>query len=610
MNRRDHRAAGRKSPTASDGAGTAVPDALYETGLGHMQAGRHLDAQICCQQALVADSSHADALHLMGLLSFQAEQYDHAVEWIARAIRQNPKPEYLSNLGRTLRRQGRNDEALKVFDKAAQLKPEDAELWTSLGKTLVDLGRPADALLSFQHALKLAPRHRDAAYLSGVLLCELKRHGEALGHFDLCVELQPDDASMRLKRALVLIDLKRFEEALADYRRAHTLDPGNADTCNNVGHVLAQLRRYEETLEWFDKAIELRPEFNTALTNKAASLCQLRHYHEALEIYRHLISLDPNNALAELGLAHLGLATGNFEAGWAGYEARLKLSHRSSYYPKFSQPMWHGRESVEGKTILIYADEGLGDSIQFARYIPMLAARGAQIILVVQEPARVLLSGIPGVSQCLPKTIDQFPAFDFHCAISSLPLAFSTRLETIPPGVKYLPAPAESRVQAWEDRLGPHNKLRVGLVWSGNPKHENDFNRSIPLRTLTRILDTDATFVSLQKDPRPGDKAALLERTDIVDMTEHLADFSETAALVNCLDLIVTVDTSVAHLAAALGRPTWILLPYSPDYRWLLDRDDSPWYPSVRLFRQTETREYGTVLDRVRDELQALISAR
>jgi hypothetical protein len=196
-----------------------------------------------------------------------------------------------------------------------------------------------------------------------------------------------------------------------------------------------------------------------------------------------------------------------------------------------------------------------------------------------------------------------------YCPVSSLPLAFGTRLENIPSAFPYLPVSAESRVQAWEDRLGARDRLRVGLVWSGNPKHDNDHNRSIPLRLLTPILDADATFVSLQKDPRPDDRATLLERTEIIDLTAHLADFAETAALVSCLDLVISVDTSIVHLAGALGCPTWILLPYRPDWRWLLDRDDSPWYPTVRLFRQSAAREYGSVVDRIRTELLAMISA-
>jgi hypothetical protein len=263
---------------------------------------------------------------------------------------------------------------------------------------------------------------------------------------------------------------------------------------------------------------------------------------------------------------------------------------------------------VEGKTIVVCSDEGLGDSIQFARYIPMLAARGARVILFVQDPISPLLSGLPAVSGCFPFSGRALPAFDMHCPISSLPLAYGTRLDTIPAATSYLPRPAEARVQAWEDRLGSHDRLRVGLVWSGNPKHKNDHHRSIPLRLLSSILDVDATFVSLQKDPRPDDSAVLRERADIIDLTAHLTDFTETAALVSCLDLVITVDTSVAHLAGALGCPTWILLPYTPDYRWLLDRDDSPWYPTVRLFRQQEAHDYGIVLDRVRSELLTLIA--
>jgi Glycosyltransferase family 9 (heptosyltransferase) len=202
---------------------------------------------------------------------------------------------------------------------------------------------------------------------------------------------------------------------------------------------------------------------------------------------------------------------------------------------------------------------------------------------------------------------EQFDGFRLALPISSLPLAFATRLDTIPSATPYLPHPANSLVQAWEDRLGPHSKLRVGLVWSGSVAHTNDHNRSIPLRTLSRILDVDATFVSLQKDLRTNDAAVLRERRDIIDLTADLTDFAETAALLCCLDLVVTVDTSVAHLAAALGCPTWILLPWTPDYRWLLGRDDSPWYPTARLFRQSERRDYAAVLDRVRSELLTLL---
>jgi tetratricopeptide (TPR) repeat protein len=577
-----------------------------------MRAERYLDAQICCQQALAIDSNHAGTLHLMGLLSLQAKQNDHAVEWILRAIGQDSKPEYFLSLGTTLRHQGRHEEALKAFENAVQLKPENAELWKVLGDVLVELERPADALLNFQHVLELNPRHWGAAHKCGMILHKLGRLEEALSCFNLCDGLQPNHVSTLSMRAICLDGLKRSEEALIDTRRAQALDPTNADICNNVGILLRTHGQDKEALEWFDRAIELRPNFTEALHNKAVSLTQIRQFHEAFAIYDGLKAFDPNDALADLGLAHLHMLTGNFEAGWAGREARWKVPSLSASYPKLSQPMWLGNSALEGKTILIGADEGFGDTIQFARYVPMVAERGARVVLVVQDPLHGLLSGLPGVSQCIPisatKTI-ALPAFDIHCPMMSLPLAFGTTLDTIPSPTSYLPRPEKARVQAWEDRLGPHDRLRVGLVWSGNPKHRNDHNRSLPLRALTRILDADATFVSLQKDPRPADKATLLERADIVDLTAHLTDFTETAALMTCLDLVITVDTSVAHLSGALGRPTWILLPYTPDYRWLLDRDDSPWYPTARLFRQSETREYATVLDRVRAELLMRISA-
>jgi len=606
MNRRNRRTDARNPQANSNGPGASAPAACYEAGLRHLRAGRYLDAQICCQQALASDPNHPDSLHLMGLLSRQAQQYEHAVEWIARAIRQAPKVEYLSSLGTTLQQQGRLEEALKALDKAVQLKPEDAELWINLGNVLAELGRPADALLAFQHVLKLNPRHWDAAYRSGFLLHRLGRPAEALFYFDLSDRLQPNQAAILEMRAITLHKLKRFEEALADNRRAHVLNPENADTCNNIGAILQLLGRDQEALPWFDRALELRPDYIVAFTNKASSLQQFHRFDEAFAIYHHMKTIDPGNAQADWDLSLLHMLTGNFEAGWAGREARWKA--HSVVYPKLSEPMWLGKESIEGKTILICSDEGLGDSIQFARYVPMVAARGARVILVVDDAMYPLLSALSGVGQSFSKSASMLPAFDMHCPMSSLPLALGTRLDTIPSDISYLPAPAESRVQSWEDRLGSHNKLRVGLVWSGNPNHSNDHNRSVPLRTLSRILDVDASFVSLQKDLRSGDEAALREWTDIIDLTADLADFNETAALVSCLDLVITVDTSVAHLAAALGRATWILLPYLPDYRWLLNRDDSPWYPTVRLFRQTATREYADVLDRVRAELLARVS--
>jgi tetratricopeptide (TPR) repeat protein len=581
MNRRERRTTGEPSRTTPDRPGGDTAAALHGSALGHMRAERYLDAQIGCQQALALDPDHAESLHLMGLLSLHATQYDHAVEWMSRAIAQDPRPEYLFSLGTALRHQKRFEEALQVFDKAVQLKPDKAELWVGLGRALVDLDRGAEALLAFQHALTLNPRNWDAAHESGTLLNQTGRREQALAHFKLCAELTPNNT--------------------ADH----------ATTFNNLGNVLQALGRSEEALRWLDRALNERPDFVQAISNKAIVLGQLRRFDEALATYARVRAIDPDHAVSNWNAALLHLLLGDFEAGWAGREARWKIASLSAGYSKFTEPMWLGQETIEGKTILISADEGLGDAIQFARYVPMVAARGARVILVVQDALCPLLSGLPGVSQCIPKSIagSGVPPFDMHCPLGSLPLAFATRVDSIPAEIPYLPPPTAERVKAWEERLGPHDRLRVGLVWSGNPEHKGDHHRSTSLAAYGAFLDVDATFVSLQKDPRPDDKVTLGKRTDIVDLTADLTDFTETAALISCLDLVITVDTSVAHLSGALGRPTWILLPYTPDFRWLLNRDDNPWYPTVRLFRQTETRDYATVLDQVRSELLTLTFA-
>ncbi len=587
---------------------TAAGVALHETVLDHLRARRYLEAQLCCREVLEKDPDNAETLHLMALVCFNAGQFDHAVEWVSQAIRRQPQPAYLTLLGTALLNLKRHDDALRVFDKAVQLKPDDASLWSNLGNACIECNRLRDAITSFQRALAINPADWDAAFKAGLMLQQDSRFDQALACLDACAKLKPDDAVTLHMRAMALHGLNRFEEALNDNRRAHALDPNDPYIQNNLGRDLAALGRCEEALSWFDAALKLRPDLVAALNNKGHALTQLHRFDEAIAAYGRAKQIDPDNPQATWDLALLNLLLGNFADGWPGREARFRLPSLPVTYPKFAQPLWLGKGDVTGKTILLYADEGLGDAIQFARYVPLVAARGARVVLAVEEAVRPLLAGLSGVAQCLAKSA-VLPPFDLYCPISSLPLAFDTTLDTIPPGADYLPPLPADRVQAWDKRLGAHERLRVGLVWSGNPRHMNDRNRSLPLQRLVPILDVDADFVSLQKDPRPDDKATLAE-TAILDLHSDLTDFIETAALISCLDLVITVDTSVAHLAAALGRPTWILLPYTPDYRWLLGRDDSPWYPTARLFRQDESRDYTSVVERVHAELKALAATR
>jgi len=622
-----------------------TPAAWFEAGLRLLQAGQLAQAEQCGRQALTLDQNHADSLHLMGMLCVASKQYDLAIEWFAMAIRQNPNvADYFCNLamalqrkdrldeaircfdralllnpgqadvwirmGEILRQQKRLDEAIKCFDHAVTVNPDQPEIWLGMGEMLQREKRTDEAILSFEQALKLKPDYREAANAIGLLYFEANRYEKAIAHFTRSTEIDPTQAGAFNFLGRCQWPLRRFDEALASGKKAHGLAPENPDIIKNVGLILQKLERHEEALAWFDKALALRPDFPSALNDRCTTLFALRRIDEAFANIDRAIALDPECPDYHWNRALFRLLVGNFDESWQGREWGRKCALVGFVDRKFTQPRWFGEEPIAGRTILLHSDEGLGDSIQYSRYATMVAKLGARVILEVEAPLHPLLTGMEGVSLCLPKiTGVEIPAFDLHCPLGGLPLAFKTRLETIPASPCYLPPLPEPRLSAWRDRLGAHDRLRVGLVWSGNPLHGNDRNRSTSLRKMSAIFDDRARFYSLQKEPRPEDKATLLERGDVIDLTGHLADFVDTAALISHLDLVVTVDTSVAHLAAALGRPTWILLPHTPDYRWLLGRDDSPWYPSVRLFRQDESRDYTSVLARVRDELATRIVA-
>jgi tetratricopeptide (TPR) repeat protein len=607
MNRHQRRAAAKSAKIAS-GPRAATPTALCALGFNLLEAGQLAEAEGYARLALTQQPDHADALHLMGVVAFHKQQYAEAIEWIAGAIRQMPKPEYLLSLGNVLQQEGWLEEALKAYDRGVMFAPEDAELWKSMGNVLVKLERRDEALLSFQQALKFDPLQLEAANACAKLLSDLKRYEEAVAYYDRSEKVEPGRVALYQARGLCLMRAMRFEEAVADYSRALQLDPRHAETHCNLGIVHLRFGRYDEAHASFDRALALSPNFVTAMNNKAFALGEQHRFDEAFALYAKSLAVDPDNATTRWNVAMLQLLTGDFEAGWAGREVRWAANVVAGR--NFTQPIWLGQESIAGKTILLHADEGLGDTIQFVRYAPMVAALGARVILEVPGAVHSLLTGMPGVSQDLPRGSPMMPAFDVHCPLSSLPLALGTRLDTIPAPPAYLPAVPQARREEWQSRLALNDRFRVGLVWSGNPAHQNDHNRSMALEALAPILDLDATFVSLQKEPRDQDKEFLRARADIVDISEHLTDFVATAALVSCLDLVITVDTSVAHLAGALGRPVWIMLPFAPDFRWLLDRDDSPWYPTMRLFRQNETRDYAAVVSRIRTALQDLIDAR
>jgi tetratricopeptide (TPR) repeat protein len=533
---------------------------------------RRLDEALAnCDTALVLRPDYAAALQNRGLVLQELRRPDEALASLEKAL--TLKPDYAEaffNRGLVLQQLERFVEALASYDRVVALRPGDATAFNNRGRTLLQLARLDEALASYDRALALKPDYFDAIRGRGVVLLKLKRPEASLASCDQALALNPDDADTLNCRGIALQDLKRFDEALVSYDRALARKSPFAEAIYNKGVVLQELKRLDEAQASFDHARTLKPDFADA------------HGHGAL----------------------LRLLTGDFAGGWAQAEWRWKSPSSGLTAPNYPQPLWLGEQSIDGKTMLLRSEQGYGDSIQFCRYVPLVAARGARVILQVEEPLRQLMSGLAGVSQCISK--DQaLPAFDLHCPLLSLPLAFGTRLETIPAATSYLSVPPQAR--DWRPQLGPHHRPRIGLAWSGNPQHQRDAERSIAFAGLSTLFDVPATFVSLQRDVRTSDQAALQGRSDILNLGPSMANFADAAALVSKLDLVIAVDTGIAHLAAALGRPVWLLLPFVPDWRWLLDRDDTPWYPTMRLFRQPARGDWEDVVARVAVELRGVV---
>jgi tetratricopeptide (TPR) repeat protein len=399
------------------------------------------------------------------------------------------------------------------------------------------------------------------------------------------------------------IALKRgdFEACVEIAARALAIDARHVEVLCNRGAALRRLNRIDEALADYDRALEAAPDSAVVLNNRGVALAALNRHAEAIATYTRALERNPGYASARFHRALSRLVSGDLANGWEDFEARWGGSETQGIARAFAGPRWTGNENPHGRAILLHAEQGMGDAIQFSRYAALLLARGARVVLEAHAPLKELFAQLPGVDRVVALG-EPLPPFDYHCALLSVPRAFGTTLATIPGGKPYLAAPP-AHLERWRARLGERNGLRVGLAWSGSAALANDRNRTIALAQLGAIRPQGATLVSLQKEVREIDRAALESGPPLAHFGDELADFRDTAALVSLMDVVVTVDTAVAHLAGAMGKPVWILLPFSPDWRWLLARDDSPWYPSARLFRQTRSGEWGPVIERVALEL-------
>ena len=386
--------------------------------------------------------------------------------------------------------------------------------------------------------------------------------------------------------------------------RALRLDPRHVDALCNRGAALRNLGRVQEALADYDRALALSPGHGPAHLNRGVALAALNRHEEAHAAYDRALQLNPNDERARFNRALARLVRGDLAGGFADFEARWTGSDTQAGPRPFAAPQWSGREPISGKTLLLHTEQGLGDAIQFSRYVPQVGAEGATIVLEAHAGLAPLLAQLPGVARTVVRG-EPLPPFDLHCPLMSLALAFGTTLETIPHAVPYLRAP-EAHLERWRSRLGPRTRPRVGLAWSGSTTLKNDRNRSIPLAQLAPLRAGPFDFYALQKDIRAADAEALASGPALPAFADELEDFRDTAALIQEMDLVISVDTAVAHLAGAMAKPVWLLLPWSPDWRWLLERTDSPWYPTARLWRQPQPGDWASVVEGAARELNRL----
>lgn len=516
------------------------------------------------------------------------------------------------NLAMAEMTRGNHAEALAGLERALALEPQHAAMLANKGNALRALDRAAEALMAYDRSLAIDPARADAHHNRALALLRLGRPEEALASLERALALDSGVFAVHFHRGVALSLLERHEEGLASFDRALALEQRSSDAHYNRGVELGLLGRREESLAAFARAVDCRPDYVDAYNSAGSTLKGLGRREEALASFDRALAIAPDHAPTQWGKALLKLSMGEFEEGWPLHEARLRLEHLRPYQRSLATPRWIGGEDPTGRSILIHAEQGLGDTLQFCRYVPLLEARGAQAVFEVPATLRPLLRTL-GMRGILISRGEPVPKVDCHCPLLSLPLAFDTRLATIPGAVPYLTADPAA-IAAWRARLGGLPGLKVGLNWQGHPGAEKQAwirGRSFALARAIPLLRTaGVTWISLQKGPAAGQRARagldgpLLQLTDPADT--GAAAMLETAALMSALDLVITSDTAVAHLAGALGVPVWVALHHDPDWRWLLERADSPWYPSMRLFRQREAGDWMEVFERMAGELAAL----
>jgi tetratricopeptide (TPR) repeat protein len=508
------------------------------------------------------------------------------------------------NLGNILTDQSRHAEAVAVYRRGLDADPDDPGLLSNLGAALYRQRLLDDAIVQYRRVIALTPDDLAALRVLGLVLQEVGELREAADVYRRTLALDPADHMILTNLGGCLCELGALDEAIDSWERALSLKPDHAPAHTNLGVVFEKLERIDDAVASHRRAIAADVSYAKAYANLAVALRNAGEIDEALAVSHQAIALDPERPIAHYNHAHFLLMNGDFAGGFEAYRWRRHCKMLSDGDPVFTEPEWRG-EPLDGRTLLVFAEFGLGDALHFVRYLPMVTAKGGRIILQVQPALAALLRQLPNVT-VIPRG-EPLPPFDLQLPLMSLPRVFGTTLDTIPVDIPYL-RPDPAKLARWRAALADVTALKVGVVWAGNARHKGDRQRSLSAASvLPRLVMPGVQLYSLQKEPRSEDGEVLTSLGyDIIDLAPALGDFADTAAAVAALDLVIAVDTSVAHLAGALGRPVWMLTPYALDWRWLRDREDSPWYPTMRLFRQSSPREWDDPLLRLSAALAVL----
>ena len=577
---------------------------LFAGAISHHLGGRVHDAVAAYREALALDPHMAVAMNNLGALLGSAGENAEALDLFRAAVAADPAyAEARNNLGIALASAGRHEEAVVHFEAALAEEPHRAPWWNNLGNSCVECFRFAKSLEAYDRALAIEPASADAWSNRGLALRGLRRPDDAIASFERALIADPRFAHALINLGIVLKEQRRTDEAIIAFERARAIRPNDPALLCNYASVYESRGDYERMREFADLAAALDDGFAEAHVLRGNYHMERGAFAAAESAYQRAKSLDADNRNANWNLALIWLLHGDYHRGWAQFEWRKRLQSVLLEHNEYPGQPWSGG-SLVGKRILLHAEQGLGDAIQFVRYAELLKARGAERV-IVEAPSAVtsVLATARGVDDVVARGA-ALPPFDVHASLMDLPRLCGTELTTVPATIPYLDAPSRP-VSALVD--APHGVLKIGIVWAGNPMHQRDHLRSVPLTQFAALFEhTGARFFSLQKGGPEGELARIASDR-VVDLSPHLHDFRDTAAAIARLDLVLTVDTSVAHLAAALGRETWIMITHVPDFRWMLERADSPWYPTVRLFRQPAPRDWTTVITDVRRALRARV---